>query len=410
MIENINIERSTVSAELHGYLYDAVYNYTGVFSYGSALEAEILSNNEVKIKDGLLCNAGRFLKVAGSETLKIENGTSGVQRIDLIVAHFETDGITETHDLRVIKGAPGDTMPPDYTSGDIYAGDTINEAPLYYVKLDGLTITEVKQAYKRVYSANELSRMSNPNLLINGDFRINQRGQTEYTQTTSWKYSLDRWKYIGIMTVKPVETGGVVISKTNNSADTYFAQELEHQMKGPATLSFEVTSIQGTMSVYMEGTGEKMLEVKKSGVYSIYSEIGAKDAIFRLDGTSTTAILKWVKLEAGPVATPNEPRLPGEELMLCKRYYEENEICLTPIVGTIPASYYLVVNGCNFEVEKRVQPNVTFGTFYINTGETLDVTVKEHAITKKYIRNIGFAQATQAYFLRTTYTADAEIY
>ena len=41
--------------------------------------------------------------------------------------------------------------------------------------------------------------ISNANLLINGNFQVNQRGQTTYIQTNTWKYSVDRWKYIGLM-------------------------------------------------------------------------------------------------------------------------------------------------------------------------------------------------------------------
>lgn len=95
MIENINLNGATVSAELHGYMYTGIYGYHGVFDYGSNLSAEIVSNNEIKIKDGLLCNYGRFMRITGSESVSIANGKTGVKRTDLIVAHFESDGIKE---------------------------------------------------------------------------------------------------------------------------------------------------------------------------------------------------------------------------------------------------------------------------------------------------------------------------
>ena len=56
----------------------------------------------------------------------------------------------------------------------------------------------------------------NNNLLINGNFSINQRGSTSYIQTNTWKYSVDRWKYVGIMGVTVNESGTVSISKTNS--------------------------------------------------------------------------------------------------------------------------------------------------------------------------------------------------
>ena len=36
-----------------------------------------------------------------------------------------------------------------------------------------------------------LNSLSNTNLLINGDFRINQRNKQTYTE--NWKYTVDRW-------------------------------------------------------------------------------------------------------------------------------------------------------------------------------------------------------------------------
>ena len=54
MIKNINITDAEVSAELHGYMYLALYDYQGVLHAGSRMTAEIVSNNEIKINDGIL--------------------------------------------------------------------------------------------------------------------------------------------------------------------------------------------------------------------------------------------------------------------------------------------------------------------------------------------------------------------
>lgn len=45
-----------------------------------------------------------------------------------------------------------------------------------------------------------------PNLLVNGDFQINQRGQSEYTGFKTGSYNLDMWKnWFGSSTTKSVE-------------------------------------------------------------------------------------------------------------------------------------------------------------------------------------------------------------
>ena len=153
MIENINLTGETVSAGLHAFLYDGVLGYDGVFNCGNQMAYEIVSSNEIRIKDGLLLNQGRFMRITTGtyESLAIENGTSGVNRVDLIVAHFETDGINETHDIRVIKGG-ADGKEPAYTKGDIFNGAKVNELPLYAVKLTGLSITSVTQKFELINS------------------------------------------------------------------------------------------------------------------------------------------------------------------------------------------------------------------------------------------------------------------
>lgn len=155
MIKNININDAEVSAELHGYMYLALYDYQGVLHAGSRMTAEIISNNEIKINDGILCNYGRFMRIVGSETVRIENGTSGVKRTDLIVARFNTNGTKETHGLTVIKGPAGGAE-PSYSKTDIYSGTGTRDLVLYAVHLDGLNIESVERKCSEYMSMREL--------------------------------------------------------------------------------------------------------------------------------------------------------------------------------------------------------------------------------------------------------------
>lgn len=155
MIKNINITDAEVSAELHGYMYLALYDYQGVLHAGSRMTAEIVSNNEIKITDGILCNYGRFMRIVGSETVRIENGTSGVKRTDLIVARFTTTGTKETHTLTVIKGSAGGAE-PSYNQTDIYSGTGTRDLVLYAVHLNGLNIESVERKCQEYLSMREL--------------------------------------------------------------------------------------------------------------------------------------------------------------------------------------------------------------------------------------------------------------
>ena len=155
MIKNINITDAEVSAELHGYMYLALYDYQGILHAGSRMTAEIISNNEIKINDGILCNYGRFMRIVGSETVRIENGTSGVKRTDLIVARFNTNGTKETHTLTVIKGPAGGAE-PSYNQTDIYSGTGTRDLVLYAVHLNGLNIESVERKCQEYMSIREL--------------------------------------------------------------------------------------------------------------------------------------------------------------------------------------------------------------------------------------------------------------
>ena len=164
----------------------------------------------------------------------------------------------------------------------------------------------------------------NNNLLINSDFRINQRGKNSYIQTNTWKYSVDRWKYIGLMTVTVNESGTVTLSKSDNNDKTYFSQQLEDiHGAGNFTFSFRVKSISGTMEAYIEGGDGGILTVTAPGTYQISSSSGAKGVNFRLAGSTATVELQWAKLEIGTVATAFISRLRAEEFALCRRYYKK---------------------------------------------------------------------------------------
>lgn len=122
-----------------------------VLQTGMQLAAEVSSNNEIKIRDGVLMHQGctASIKKNTYDSLIIINGSQGMKRIDLIVARYEKnqDNGIESLDLKVIQGTPAESTPtvPEYTEGDIQAGDYVADMPMYQVIIDGLNITEVKK-------------------------------------------------------------------------------------------------------------------------------------------------------------------------------------------------------------------------------------------------------------------------
>lgn len=134
--------------------------------------AEIVSNNLIKVKSGDLMNQGRHMRIDVNdyEEVTIQNGAQSVFRNDLIVARYKKDPSTliETTELVVIKGTAGATATdPTYTSGDILAGATQDDFPLYRVSLNGLNIEKVTPLFSTVPNLDELNTKISDYKVIN---------------------------------------------------------------------------------------------------------------------------------------------------------------------------------------------------------------------------------------------------
>lgn len=134
-----------------------------VLRTGSQLKAEVSSNNEIKIRDGVIMHQGcaASIKKNTYDSLTIVNGSQGMKRIDLVVARYRRNQSTkvESLTLKVIQGTPvtGTPSAPGYTTGDIQAGDLVADMPLYQVVINGLNITAVKQVFNTVDTVAELN-------------------------------------------------------------------------------------------------------------------------------------------------------------------------------------------------------------------------------------------------------------
>lgn len=411
MLENINLNGAQVSAELHGFMYQGVYGYSGIYNFDNNCEAVIQSNNEIQLKSGLIVNKGRFLRIKGTESVMIQNGSSGVNRTDLIVARFTTDGINEKHTLEVIKGT-SESM-PSYTNGDIYNGATTCELPLYAVHLTGTKVDTVTQVCDTVYSdyQNITYNLSNENQVINGNFAINQRGKTTYNNDT-WTnaYTVDRW--MSAKSKVDVNSNGTVTitSLSTNGSSVWFKQLLENTIEGACTLSCEATSVTGDVYLFSQAKGIKV----KQGINKItLSDL--KQASFELkQGASIT--LKWIKLEKGKVATPFVAPNPTEELVKCERFFIKNpEIFFIAYAGSRTSlsgsgQYFQNISGL-FPVKMRAQPTVTYRIVRQADNSTISDKISSFGVDNYGISTITMDKTLTNFTLRVIdVEIDAEIY
>ena len=232
-----------------------------------------------------------------------------------------------------------------------YHPDGLNDV---YVNIDGDTMT----GDLTVPSLNGGPLAGLRNQIINGDFRVWQRG-TDFASKTSPSFTADRWRTAAKRTVKRVKFAGnygiEVTGTEGNSA--YIAQPIELQgdaLSGPFiegkeyTISFTVNnSVAADVRVEMhhritsnDNTGQQEVvprTVVASGItatqrvshtftYTSAMRPAAAKTCCLLEisnsvGDSTMKITQ-VQLECGPVATPFEHRPIGLELSLCQRYYQ----------------------------------------------------------------------------------------
>lgn len=124
-----------------------------VFTVGQMLEADVVSANEIRIRDGVLSMQGctGSIDYGAYDSVSISNGTQGMQRIDVIAAQYEKDSETnvESISIVVVEGTPAASDPqvPALSGGNIQSGDTLVQMPLYHVNLDGVSIDSVEAQY-----------------------------------------------------------------------------------------------------------------------------------------------------------------------------------------------------------------------------------------------------------------------
>lgn len=116
-----------------------------VLNVGNKLNATLTNATTVTLSDGDGVIQGVHFRIEPgmTEAVSISPGTTGYNRIDLICARYTKEVSTGIEDvsLVVIEGTPttGIASEPSYTEGNILAGDTLAEFPMWKVTLTGLT-------------------------------------------------------------------------------------------------------------------------------------------------------------------------------------------------------------------------------------------------------------------------------
>ena len=139
-----------------------------ILDVGQQLAAEIVSANEIRVRDGVLSHQGCVANIAAGayDSLEISNGTQGMLRTDLIVARYTKDAETNVEDISlvVIEGEAAASAPatPSYNEGDIQSGDSPVDMPLYKVNINSVTISSVDLIADTIWSLQSIGDTALP--------------------------------------------------------------------------------------------------------------------------------------------------------------------------------------------------------------------------------------------------------
>lgn len=270
-----------------------------------------------------------------------------------------------------------------------------------------------------------VDQLSNPNLVINPDFRIWQRGET-FNTVNNGQYTADRWNIatphggLDGVTVSKVENGIRIM----NASDKYvhFRQFIDGK-------DYTALNQEFTLSVKIKGKEPKIISGVVNGAKSISSTDGnfifvvacnssLKTVNVEIVSNANDWIVEWVKLELGTVPTPFVPRSYGEELALCKRYYRNYDVDLgaSNFYGYAHDTTALSIT-MNFDTPMRIAPTFTLKNNTIrrnSNGEILTLSsfsknISPYGLATMYLIKANIPLVTgQTYSVNGTF--DAEIY
>lgn len=214
------------------------------------------------------------------------------------------------------------------------------------------------------YVNTNIASLSNPNLLINGDFQVWQRG--ERFSNIANAYSADRWL------IKNAKAATSLVEKSTDVPDgqpmcqslhmtevteenSYLRYNFEHMLRGTFTLSFWYKT-SAAFNTYIHDNGT-LIHLGKSETLNKWTR-----AFFTFSATALTFLsivhamsvgdtyIAGVKLEYGAIATPFTPKLYVEELAMCRRYLD-----IISGIRVLGVERSLDTNTISFSIPRTVQ-------------------------------------------------------
>ena len=166
----------------------------------------------------------------------------------------------------------------------------------------------------------ESSLQTNPNLLDNPDFKINQRCASS---SDNGRFGVDRWagKYT-------IDESGINIDVNAYITQTFEKGWFEQFNSRWMTLQISIDGVvyygKSYITTYPDGHYDTDNFIRYPFHVDIYSPNGAQttNPCIRFFGVTSAHHIEWVKLELGEIPTQYIPPNPSIELLKCQRYFQ----------------------------------------------------------------------------------------
>ena len=260
---------------------------------------------------------------------------------------------------------------------------------------------------------------SNENLLINPDFKINQRGSATYNGTAS--YTVDRWTFDAATYVNSPLSRNANSGMTlyNPLSSGYIVQYIEKPLELLTQYTLSANSPYGTLKTTFTtpsslptvttNYSQLLAVVDSNGVtigYIVVRYHATKGfwcvRIHNVAGEILT--LNWIKLEKGAIATPFVTPEPTTELLKCQRYYYQTKTgnnygVLSPVGWMQTTTQFRVLYELPTTLMKdptvSIKGNVTVSFGSGTTKLTVTSTGKQHWHGDKQVLIITTSQGTK---------------
>lgn len=208
------------------------------------LEPELVTNNKLKIRSGMMCHHGNLsvVEIGTYDEVTIPNGTQGMKRVILIANRYtrnEENGIEECEWHKFIGAFDPDEFKEvtSYTEGNLQDGDLVDDCPVFEIHQDGLNVTEIKKLLPIApdipainASLSDLSETESAELRNNFNTLFGyaeRRGKmvsiASVFAANQWTYQTANWVAIGTLPASmrpPRQQNGIAIYGNNQDSVT----------------------------------------------------------------------------------------------------------------------------------------------------------------------------------------------